>query len=108
VKSEYGKHTFFGVDSNAWYVQAGRGFGKWMPFARYDEVTTDEDLRSSDSFHQQIFVVGVGYRLESNVSLRVEDHFNRGYALPVASEEVVVDEGKRNWNLFVVGVHFMF
>ena len=108
VKSEYGSHKFMGVDANAWYAQVGRSFGKWMPFMRYDDVTLDKSRKSSDSFHQQITVLGLNYKLESNVSVRIEDQLNRGYALPVASEEVVTGAGQRNWNLFVVGVHFMF
>jgi hypothetical protein len=53
-------------------------------------------------------VAGLGYKLLSNVSLRGEAHFNRGYALPVASGEVIESEGKRNWTMVVIGVHFIF
>jgi hypothetical protein len=109
VKSEYGKHKFLGVSSDAWYAQLGHTFAdKWMPFARYDYVTTDKALKSSDAFSQKILTVGVNYKLESNVSLRVENQFNRGFALPVATEEVDPVTAKRNWSLLVVGVHFMF
>lgn len=108
VKSEYGVHSLQGVTGQAWYAQFGRTFGKWMPFARYDYVTTDKAQKSSDSFSQKIVVIGLNYKLESNVSLRIENHFNRGYALPVASDEVAPGAGKRDWNLLVLGVHFMF
>ncbi len=108
IKSEYGEHSFQSVTGQAWYAQFGRTFGKWMPFARYDYVTTDKAQKSSDSFSQKIVVVGLNYKLESNVSLRLEDHFNHGYALPVASDEVAAGAGKREWNLLVLGVHFMF
>jgi len=109
VKSEYGTHKLFGVSSNAYYVQVGHTvMQKWMPFLRYDHVTLDRNFKSSDSFSQKILVFGVNYKLLSNVSLRLEDHLNRGYALAVASGEVLPDQGQRTWNLFVAGIHFMF
>jgi len=79
-----------------------------MPFVRYDHVVLEKEFASSDSFTQKILVLGVNYELLSNVSLRVEDQLNRGYALPVASGEVLADQGNRTWNLFVAGIHFMF
>jgi hypothetical protein len=109
VKSEYGTHKFLGVSSNTYYVQVGYTvWDKWMPFARYERVNLDTDLQSSDSYSQKIFVAGVNYKVLSNVSVRVENHFNRGYALPVASGEVPADQGARTWNLLVVGVHVLF
>lgn len=109
IKSEFGHHTFRGVSSQAYYVQVGRTlWEKWMPFARYDHVVTDAALEASDSFSQKTVVLGVNYKLLGNISLRVEDHLNRGYALPVASGEVPVNGGTRSWNLFVAGVHFIF
>jgi hypothetical protein len=79
-----------------------------MPFARYERVNLDTHLESSDSYSQKILVIGVNYKLLSNVSLRIENHFNRGYALPVASGEVPADQGARTWNLFVAGIHVLF
>jgi hypothetical protein len=109
IKSEYAKHSFQGVNSDAWYVQLGKTFAdKWTPYARYDYVTTDKSQKSDESFYQKTTVVGVGYKIKSNISLRVEEHFNNGYALPVASGEVLAGEGVRKWNMFVAGVHFAF
>jgi len=109
VKSEYGTHEFLGVSSNAYYLQAGYTvWDKLMPFARYDRVNLDTHLESNDSYSQKIFVIGVNYKLLSNVSLRIENHFNRGYALPVASGEVPAGQGSRTWNLLVAGIHVLF
>jgi hypothetical protein len=109
VKAEAGHHTFLGVSSTAYYIQAGYTLGdKWMPFARYDNVVTDTSLRGNDSFTQKIVVLGLNYKIQPNISLRIENHFNRGYALPVASGEVPVNAGTRSWDLLVAGVHFMF
>lgn len=109
IKSEYGTHDFLGVSSKAWYIQLGRTLGEsWMPFFRYDYVNLDKESASTDSVTQKILVFGVNYKLLSNLSLRLEDQFNHGYALPVASGEVPFGQGERTWNLFVAGIHFMF
>ncbi len=109
VKSEYGTRKFLGISSNAYYAQMGHTLASiWMPFIRYDRVNTNTELSGRDSFSQTIFVFGLNYRLQSNISLRVEDHLNRGYALPVSSGEIPVGQGARSWNMLVAGVHFMF
>ena len=109
LKSEYAKHKFFGVDSAAWYVQGGYTFNdKWTPYVRYDYVTTDKSQRSDPSYYQRTGVLGLGYKLSGNIGLKVENHFNRGYALPVASGEVTAGAGAHNWNLFVAAMDFAF
>lgn len=109
VKSEFGHHTLMGVSSEAYYVQVGKTlWRKWMPFARYDHVVLDTRFEDNDSYKQGIVVVGLNCQLNSNIAVRVENHFNRGYALPVASGEVPVNGGIRDWNLLVAGVHFIF
>lgn len=107
IKSEFGTRKFRGVDTDAYYVQVGRTLDKWMPFVRFDSVVTDTALSSSDSYSQRILVAGVNYSLRNNISLRIENHFNHGYALPVASGEVPVNGGIRSWNLLVAGLHFI-
>jgi predicted porin len=109
VKSEYGSHKFLGVSSNGYYVQLGYSISPaWMPFVRYDRVNLDTRLEGNDSFTQKIVVVGLNFKLKSNISLRAENQFNRGYALPVASGEVPTNMGSRSWNLLVTGVHLIF
>jgi hypothetical protein len=109
LKSEYGAHHLLGVASDAYYVQIGRKFAaRWTAFARYDYVTTDESRRSSDSYSQKIVVAGLSFMVRNNVSIRLEDQFNHGYALPVASGEVAPGAGRTNWSLLIAGVHFIF
>jgi predicted porin len=109
VKAEYAKHKFFGVDSNAYYVQAGYTLtDKWSPYVRYDHVTLDKDQSGDPSYFQNTIVAGVRYRFADRIDMRAEGHFNHGYGLPVAAEEVAPGEGKRNWTLWVVGVNFTF
>ena len=109
VKSEYGSHHFLGVDSDAYYVQVARTLAsRWTPFARYDYISTDRAQRQSDSYFQKIGVVGLDFRVNNNLTLRAENHFNQGYALPVASGEVQPGTGAAHWSLLVIGVHFIF
>ena len=57
-------------------------------FARYDRYVADKARAASDSYSQRIFVAGLNYKLRGNISLRLENQFNHGYALPVASGEM--------------------
>jgi hypothetical protein len=109
LKSEYGGHSFNGVDSDAYYIQAGRTFaGKWTPFVRYDRAVLDKSQSDKDGFAQKDVVGGINYKLMSNVSLRAEAHVNQGFALPIASGETTLAAAKRNWTMFLVGIHFIF
>jgi len=108
-----------GLESSTWYIQAGYTVGeKWTPFVRYDYITTDESQKSDPSYYQQTNTVGFDYRLNNNVSFRVEDHIIKGYALPVMSYApaapgtpatgVAAGTGEENWNLFAASVNFIF
>jgi hypothetical protein len=109
LKAEYAAQSFDGVDSDGYYIQAGRTLAdKWTPFVRYDYVTTDKSLAAGDAWHQKTVVGGINYKLLGNVSLRGEVHANRGFALPFASGEANPATAKRDWTLFVVGLHFIF
>ena len=109
LKAEYAKHKFLGVNSAGYYVQAGYAVGdKWKPYVRYDYIATDKAQRHDDAFQQKIFVAGAGYKVSPNIGLKFENHFNHGYALPVASGEVVAANAKKKWNLFVAAADFAF
>jgi hypothetical protein len=114
LKSEYNLHRFPGLSgrqdlkSRAWYVQAGYLFGAWTPYARYDSMMTDESASGDPSYYQRDFVVGLNRKLRTNLNVRAEEHFNHGYALPVAAGETQTGKGKPSWQLFVVSVNFLF
>jgi hypothetical protein len=119
-KAEYGLHTDgsavvsasgtpLGVRGEAYYGQLGyRLNAKWEPYLRYDYATTDMNHADDPSYYQETVVVGIGYQISSNFIVRLEDHLNHGYALPVASGEVVAGTGKIQWNLALAGVTFAF
>ncbi len=109
IKAEYGTHKFEGVRSNAYYLQARYSLtSSWAPYVRYDHAVLDKNQSDDPSYFQNTFVVGIQYRIADQLTLRVENHFNHGYALPVASEEIVAGAGAVNWNLSVAGVNFSF
>lgn len=81
---------------------------KWSPYVRYDEAVLDNRLSDDPSYYQKTVVVGVQYRVADGLALRIENHFNHGYGLPVSSGEVAAGEGVLNWNLAVAGVNFSF
>lgn len=109
LKAEYAPMKFFGMKSKTYYAQAGYTLAeKWTPFVRYDYVTTDSTQSSDPSFYQKTASLGVGYRFSDNIGLRLENHWNRGYALPVASGETVAGAGKNNWNMLAASINFIF
>jgi hypothetical protein len=120
IKAEYGLHTDgsavvsadgtpLGVRGEAYYAQFGYHLsGKWEPYVRYDYATTNTNHDDDPSYYQETIVAGIGYQLSRNFIVRVEDHLNHGYALPVASGEVAAGRGKIEWNLTLAGVTFAF
>jgi hypothetical protein len=114
LKAEYNRHNFPGVDgfpgvnSAAWYVQAGYALGNWIPYVRYDALVTDKSQSLDPSYFQRTVVTGVNYRLNRNLNLRGEMHFNHGYALPVVAGETQPGMGVVDWRMLAVSVNFMF
>lgn len=109
VKAEYGKKKFFNEESKTYYVQAGYTFAeKWTPFVRYDYITTDVAEKTDPAHYQKAKVLGLNYKINNNIAVRLENHWNKGYALPVASKEVTAGAGKTDWNMFVASINFIF
>ena len=109
VKAEYAVHRFMGVNSDAWYAQAAYAIGdRWKPYVRYDVAVLDRAQRQDPSYRQATTVLGVGYRVNSSIGLKLENHANRGYGLPVAEGSVAPGAGARTWNLTVLAADFQF
>ncbi len=108
VKAEYAEKKFL-HQTDGYYVQAGYTFGeKWTPYARYDSIVLNKSLRDDPSYYQRAYVFGIDYKISGNVSVRIEDHVNHGYGLPVGSAEVVAGTGKTNWGMFAASLNFIF
>jgi hypothetical protein len=68
----------------------------------------DQALSSSESESEKTLALGLNFKVRSNVSLRIEDQLNHGYAQPVGTGEVAPGAGKNDWSLIIAGVHFIF
>lgn len=109
VKAEYGLSKMGGNKRTAWYVQAAYALNDtWQPYARYDNMVANADLGSDPAYHQKSFVLGLNYTLLTNLSLRAEHHFNRGYGMAVASEALAAGEGRSSWGFTTASVNFIF
>ncbi len=108
-KAEYAKKKWVAEENYSYYIQAGYTFfDKLIPFVRYDYLVTDVNKKRDPSFYQKDITVGAGFKINDYIKLKAEEHLMRGYALPVATSEVVPGDGNIDWNLFVAGVDFIF
>ena len=108
IKAEYAYHRK-DVTRKLGYLQVAYHVNdKWTPYLRYDYATLDDAQKSDPSYYQKDAMVGIAYKITPNMDVRVENHFNHGYGLPVASEEVDPGTGKTDWSMFAAGVNFMF
>ena len=109
LKSEYAEKTTLGIKSTSGYLQAGIPLGpQWTPYIRSDYITTDTLQSNNPARYQKTQTIGLGYKINKNLGLRAEVHFNQGYALPVASKEVVDGAGITYWNIFATSINFIF
>lgn len=109
LKAEYGRKTALGETGETWYGQAAYTLReRWTPYFRYDYITTDRANRDDPSFCQRAKVVGLGYRFNDHLGLRLETHFNHGYAMPVAAGEMDAGTGKTDWRMTAVSLNFIF
>ncbi len=91
------------------YLQAGYDLtDKWVAFARYDTLRAPGYSSSDDSTYQNDIALGVTYKWNSNLSMRLEHHTYKGYAAPVLGGEVVAGQGKKDWNMIGASVNFIF
>lgn len=109
LKAEYAESKLHHIQRRGYYVQGGYTFfDKLTPFVRYDYLTSDTSQKSDPSFYQKDFCFGIGYKFNSYVAVKVEDHVVSGYALPVVTGDMVPGTGEKDWNLFATSVNFIF
>ena len=107
LKAEYAEMKMLDEKLSGYYLQGGYTFfDKLTPFIRYDYLTTDKDQKSDPAFYQKDITFGVGYKFNSNVAAKIEDHIVRGFALPFIADNTGTYE--KNWNLFAASINFMF
>lgn len=116
MKMEYAIATQFPnspseVNGKAYYGQFGYTFAdKFTPYVRYDYLLYNNDMVDNPMYYQQAKVFGFTYRLNNNVSLRMENHWNHGYAIPanIQGGNFNSATAKLDWNLFAMGINFIF
>lgn len=95
--------------TRVWYLQTGYDINeRWQAFVRYDDLRAPGFDASDASTYQRTVAVGGTWRINSNISFRLEQHFNKGYAAPVLSGETAAGTGKTDWQLFAASVNFIF
>ncbi len=116
IKMEYAIATQFPnspseVNGKAYYGQFGYTFAdKITPYVRYDYLLYNNDQVDNPMYYQQAKVFGLTYRINNNVSMRMENHWNHGYAIPANTQGGLFNSAtaKLDWNLFAMGVNFIF
>lgn len=116
IKMEIAMATDFPGTANentgkSYYGQIGYTFAeKITPFVRYDYLIYNIQQDNNPGAYQQTKVAGFSYRLNNNVSMRMENHWNHGYAIPANTQGAAFAtvSPKLDWNLFAMGVNFIF
>lgn len=114
IKIEYAiasqfQNTATENNGKAYYGQAGYTFAdKITPFIRYDYLLYDNNQADNPLAYQLDKVLGFTYRLNNNVSMRMENHWNHGYAVPAQAAGFSTVTPKLDWNLFAMGINFIF
>jgi len=116
IKMEYAMATDFPGRANentgkSYYGQIGYTFAENItPFVRYDYLIYNIKQDTIPGAFQEAKVVGFSYRLNNNVSMRMENHWNHGYAIPANTQGSNFNgtAAKLDWNLFAMGLNFIF
>lgn len=95
----------------AYYGQFGYAITeKFTPYVRFDYLLYNLQAETNPGAYQEAKVLGVTYRLNNNVSMRIENHWNHGYAIPANVQGTNFNSAgaKLDWNLLAMGINFVF
>lgn len=98
-------------NGKSYYAQLGYTIAdKFTPYFRYDYVLYNNDLPDDPLYYQKVKVLGLTYKLNNSVSMRMENHWNTGYAIPSYAQGANFNQAtaKLDWNTFAMGVNFIF
>lgn len=101
-------------EGHSYYAQFGYAFtSKFTPFFRYDYLLYSFSQRGETTlpgYEQRTKVLGFNYRLNNNVSMRMENHWHQGYAQPAATQGSTFSSGtaKLDWTMLALGINFIF
>lgn len=116
LKGEGGRASFNGLKSRTGYAQVAYAFSESIkPFVRYDTIKFGEG--SSNDTKQTTYTLGVTYKLNDNVALRLEGHRSNGYALayggwlassPGGTPDPAEAPSKQRSNALGISINFIF
>lgn len=112
-KAETGRlnRTGYGAEqtTKVYYLQAGYDINDtWSAFVRNEGLQAPGYSSSDPATYQKSVGLGVTYKINSGVSLRLEHHFNKGYGMAVLTDETPAGQGKEKWQMFGASVNFIF
>ena len=99
----------FDKQGRSYYAQMAYTFGgNITPYIRYDYFNYDikTDLVPTD--YQTSKSLGFSYKLNHSVSLRMENHWNQGYATAKPATPADALLAKVDWTIFTMDVSFIF
>lgn len=115
IKAEYARRFTVDGHQKTYYLQAGYTFAeKWTPFARYDYYLADPGTGGNPAndpdLYQKTVVVGMDYKFNNYVGAKVENHFNRGWAITNGNSGIAGDNPgvKTPWNMFSASIYYIF
>lgn len=113
LKAEYGRINRTMASergtTEAFYLQAAYAVtDQWIPFARYDVLRAPGYDSGNAATYQNTIALGVTYRVNSNVALRLENHFNSGYGQAALSGETASGSGQKSWQTLAASLMFIF
>lgn len=104
--------------SRAWrYDDAIRAHylqGSWQPLdawelmARIERAVTDNAQSGNDAFRENRKVLGLAWRFNHNLGVRLEHRWHRGYGLAVTHEVLEPGEGRARSQSSVLSVNYQF
>ncbi len=104
--------------SRAWrYDHAIRAHylqGSWQPvdawelMARVERAVTDTAQSGDDAFTESRRVLGLAWRFNHNLGVRLEHRWHRGYGLAVTNEVVEPGDGRKRSQSSVLSVNYQF
>jgi hypothetical protein len=116
IKMEYATAADFANTANenigkAYYAQFGYTLAeKFTPYVRFDYLLYNLQSETNPRAYQEAKVLGFTYRLNNNLSMRMENHWNYGYAIQsnVQGTNFNANNARLDWNLFAMGINFIF
>jgi hypothetical protein len=110
IEAEAARSVFRGgATITTGYLQAGYLLAeRWRPYARIERLVSDRDRASDPSFSERVTVAGVGFIVNSNISLRLEYARHFGYAVAVFVGEVAEGAGRDRWNAATLSLNYIF